>query len=208
MNYYEVLGVSKNATKEEIKKAYRNLAFKYHPDRNPDNPAAEDMLKKINVAYEVLSDDSRRREYDLAGQSDYSRSSYSSSGYNQNYQQAYHQSQYTYSNPFGDDDTFWSFFNGNGQRANPDYNNGGKHYTWTKENEPVFSSKSEYYSLLATKALQTAAGLFMFRISFYIPFGFLICIAVVINGVKGISTALKGLRRLNSENRANKGRTK
>ena len=46
MNYYEVLGVSKNATKEEIKKAYRNLAFKYHPDRNPDNPAAEDVFKR------------------------------------------------------------------------------------------------------------------------------------------------------------------
>ena len=57
---YSVLGVSKNASAEEIKKAYRNLAFKYHPDRNPNNKDAEDKFKQINNAYAVLGDETKR----------------------------------------------------------------------------------------------------------------------------------------------------
>ena len=63
-NYYEILGVNKNASSEAIKKAYRTLARKYHPDRNPGNKAAEDKFKDINEAYEVLSDMSKRSQYD------------------------------------------------------------------------------------------------------------------------------------------------
>ena len=55
-NYYEMLGVTKNASSSEIKKAYRTLAIKYHPDRNLGNKAAEEKFKDINEAYEVLSD--------------------------------------------------------------------------------------------------------------------------------------------------------
>jgi molecular chaperone DnaJ len=66
-DYYEILGVPRNATKEEIKKAYRRLALKYHPDRNPGNKEAEEKFKEINEAYEVLSDDEKRKIYDLYG---------------------------------------------------------------------------------------------------------------------------------------------
>lgn len=67
-DYYEVLGVSRNATDEEIKKAFRKLAFKYHPDRNRDD-GAEDRFKEVNEAYEVLSDTNKRAAYDQFGHS-------------------------------------------------------------------------------------------------------------------------------------------
>ena len=66
-NYYETLGVKKDASQDEIKKAYRNLARKYHPDVNPDDPNAEEKFKDINEAYQVLSDEDKRRKYDRFG---------------------------------------------------------------------------------------------------------------------------------------------
>ena len=64
---YKTLGVSKKATDEEIKKAYRKLARKYHPDRNPDDDAAEEKFKEISAAYDVLGDPEKRKEYDEGG---------------------------------------------------------------------------------------------------------------------------------------------
>ena len=66
-DYYEVLGVTKTASGEEIKKAYRKLAMQYHPDRNPDNKEAEAKFKDINEAYEVLKDEQKRAAYDRYG---------------------------------------------------------------------------------------------------------------------------------------------
>lgn len=68
-DYYEVLGVSKTATPDEIKKAYRKLAIKYHPDRNPDNKEAEEKFKEAAEAYEVLSNEEKRQKYDQFGHS-------------------------------------------------------------------------------------------------------------------------------------------
>lgn len=66
-DYYEILGVPRNATEAEIKKAFRSLALKYHPDRNPSNKEAEEKFKEINEAYSVLSDSEKRANYDRYG---------------------------------------------------------------------------------------------------------------------------------------------
>jgi len=66
-DYYETLGVNKNASDSEIKKAYRKLAMKYHPDRNPDNKQAEDKFKEVSEAYAVLSDKDKKAQYDRVG---------------------------------------------------------------------------------------------------------------------------------------------
>lgn len=65
--YYESLGVSRKASQEEIKKAYRKLAVKYHPDKNPGDKQAEERFKEINEAYAVLSDPEKRKQYDMFG---------------------------------------------------------------------------------------------------------------------------------------------
>ena len=69
-NLYDVLGVPKNASKEEIKKAYRKLARQYHPDRNPGDAEAEAKFKEVQAAYDVLADDAKRKQYDTMGTAD------------------------------------------------------------------------------------------------------------------------------------------
>ena len=191
-NYYDILGVSKTATADEIKKAYRTLAFKYHPDRNPGNAEAEEKFKQISAAYDVLGDEAKRRQYDMG----YTADSYSanSAAGNQQYQRQY---QYTYSNPFGEDN-FWEWFNNaqfrsrnqQAQNSNNYYNQ--YDYSNTERNEP--ETKRDHFSMLFLKAIQTFVGFTFFRFSwFLIPFGPIICIGVIVNGISGIIRSLKGL---------------
>ena len=76
-DYYKILGVSKTASQDDIKKAFKKLAFKYHPDKNPGDKKSEDHFKEVNEAYAVLSDEKKRRQYDQFG----------SSGFHQRYSQ-------------------------------------------------------------------------------------------------------------------------
>lgn len=98
-NYYEILGVTKKSSSEDVKRAYRSLARKYHPDRNPGNKVAEEKFKDINEAYEVLSDVTKRAQYDQ-----FSKASWGKKG-NGRPNPSY--------NPFGD------FFNGSPPRRTP-----------------------------------------------------------------------------------------
>ena len=109
-DYYEVLGVNKNATEDEIKKAYRQMAKKYHPDLNPDNKEAEAKFKEANEAYEVLSDAEKKARYDQFGHAGVD-PNYGAGGGNPFNGQGF---------DFDLGDIFSSFFGGfGGGRANP-----------------------------------------------------------------------------------------
>ena len=80
-DYYEVLGVDKNASEADIKKAYRSLAKKYHPDVNPGDATAEAKFKEVNEAYEVLSDADKKAKYDQFGHSAFDPTAGAGGGY-------------------------------------------------------------------------------------------------------------------------------
>ena len=112
-SYYEILGVGKNATKAEIRKAYRKLAIRWHPDKNPDNKEeARKMFQKIGEAYDVLSDVDKRREYDMSGgrSSGFSSSRRNSSSSRRPYRTA----DDIFREFFGGRDPFSSFFEDDG----------------------------------------------------------------------------------------------
>jgi len=108
-DYYEILGVNKGAATEEIKKAYRKVAMQYHPDRNPGDKSAEEKFKEAAEAYEILSDQDKRAQYDRFGHAGVSGNG--RGGHGQNMEDIFSQ--------FGDifgEDIFGSFFSGGGGR--------------------------------------------------------------------------------------------
>ena len=109
-DYYSILGVERGASGDEVKKAYRKLAMKFHPDRNPDNPEAEEKFKEINAAYEVLSDEKKRHQYDQLGHHRYTQNGRGGGGMS---------AEDIFASVFGGDggDFFSSFFGGGGRRG-------------------------------------------------------------------------------------------
>ena len=104
-DYYEILGISKNASEQEIKKAFRTLAMKYHPDRNKA-PDAEEKFKEINAAYEVLSNPEKRKQYDQFGHAAFNQ------GQGQGDFGNFHFEGFEGFGNFDFEDIFSSFFNG------------------------------------------------------------------------------------------------
>lgn len=111
-DYYEVLGVSKQAVQDELKKSYRKLAIKYHPDKNPDDADAEAKFKEAAEAYEVLSNPEKRASYDRFGHSGLKGSGFGGQG-GMNMEDIFSQ----FGDVFGDSNPFESFFGGGGGRG-------------------------------------------------------------------------------------------
>lgn len=182
-NYYEILGVEKSATQDEIKKAYRTLAFKYHPDRNQGDKTAEEKFKAITEAYDVLGDETKRRNYDLTG------------GTQNSYENAQYQQTYSYygENPFEgfDDETFYNW-----QRTRQNYQksyNSDNRRTFRKR---TFTTAKQCILQIILKILQILFVLYFFRFMYLIPFGFIICIAIFVNGVMGLAEGIRGFARI------------
>ena len=180
---YAVLGVSKAASTDEIKKAYRTLAFKYHPDRNSGDKGAEEKFKAINAAYDVLGDETKRAQYDRFGQAG---SAYESR----------QDSQYAYGSYSGtrsaDEDMFWQWFGSNyGGRQN-----GERRYTYTWTNENRKDTREALRSQLYSKLGQTFFGIIASSIFGFFPLFGILCLIVTLNGVVGAIKAAVALIKL------------
>ena len=111
-DYYEILGVNKSASADEIKKAYRKVAMQHHPDRNPGDKSAEDKFKEAAEAYEILSDTDKKAQYDRYGHAGVSSNGRGFSGGGMNMEDIFSQ----FGDVFGED-LFGSFFGGSGTRG-------------------------------------------------------------------------------------------
>ncbi len=134
IDYYNILGVSKDATQDDIKKAYKKLARKYHPDLNPNDPSAQRKFQEINEANEVLSDPEKRKKYDQYGENwkhadefEAQQQQYGSS-FGQNYSGGAHSYWTTYGDGEGFSDFFESLF-GSRRKRGRNYGYRGEDYT-------------------------------------------------------------------------------
>lgn len=114
-DFYDILGVSKSANANEIKKAYRKIAMKYHPDRNPDNKEAESKFKEAAEAYSVLSDENKKRQYDQFGHSAFNNMGGQSGFNSMNMDDIFNQ----FGDIFGGNNPFESFFGGGRTSSRP-----------------------------------------------------------------------------------------
>lgn len=173
---YAVLGVSKTATADEIKKAYRDAAFRYHPDRNSGDSAAEEKFKQINSAYAVLGDASKRREYDMYGST----------------------RQQTYSRPTQQQqeyDPFWEMF-GNGYNQNSRQSQ----YTYTWTNKPRRTTRGDAFSSLLGGVVTAILGLMFFRFSLiFFPIGPILSLWAIVGGASKALGSIKYIIKPDSD---------
>ena len=168
---YSILGVEKTATADQIKKAYRELAMKYHPDRNPGDAVAEEKFKKISSAYSVLGDETKRKQYDMYGSTDNS----SSTTYSGSWQGS---GGYYQGNPF---EEWFKDFN---RQSQYEYNDSNKNYE-----EPT---KLKAFGKLISSLVSIVIGFFFLRFSFILlPIGPILCIMAIANGFSGALRAVK-----------------
>lgn len=190
---YNVLGVSKNATQDEIKKAYRNLAFKYHPDRNQGSKEAEEKLKEINAAYSVLGDSDKRRQYDLNGFSD-------NSAYQQQRNYGYG-SRGPYADPFGGFYGQYSNSNREGGTGFEDffsgfYSNSNDYKTYNEYTKKAKQPKTfgQGFLDLIFGALIGMVGLYSLQFTIWIvPIGPILSIFALVKGISGIAGGLSAM---------------
>ena len=197
-DFYEVLGVPKTASADEIKKAYRKLAFKYHPDKNPGDKAAEEMFKKITAAYDVLGDENKRRQYDNGSFNPFQEYAQ----YQQNGQS--YQSQ-SYQNPFGEGQDFWSWFTNayGANRQNQEAESWQQNYadSTQTENQNEYTRRYRYtyhydkgsvVGMLLRNILKVLGGVVVFNLFFWIlPIGPVAGILLIAGGVRGIIRSLR-----------------
>ena len=190
---YRVLGVSRTASEDDIKKAYRTQAFKYHPDRNQGDKAAEEKFKQINAAYEVLGDKTKRMQYDRYGTSSYADA----------------QTTYGNTNAYGgfsgqqgwrsdaqQEDAFYQWFNSAFQEAHRQseqrYSQQWQDFYHRQDDRPAGLGQS--LSSLIQHLLIFILGVVLLHYLFwFIPFGPIVGFAALIKGAKGTVRAFKGL---------------
>lgn len=191
---YQVLGVPRTASAEEIKKAYRAQALKYHPDRNPGDAHAEDCFKRISAAYSVLGDETKRAQYDRFGNTEDS----TSAAYGANGQGQYWG--WTQDGRF-DEDIFWQWFRSqaeqsqNTRRNYNNYNgyNAESYYRNTNSNDDK-EERAALRNLLYSKLSQAFfSGLIFLFAGWYFPLISFICFFVMINGIIGAVRAISRL---------------
>lgn len=172
MNYYEVLGVEKTASTDEIKKAYRKLAFKYHPDQNPGNAEAEEKFKQINLAYDILGDEEKRRNYDLTGSDSYT---------------TYSNSQSYSGNPYGSEE-FWQWFNENMSNMSNDEND-RTYRQYYRRTYSYKETKNDLWRSFIRNVLKSLLGFFLSPflrgLLFFIP------MILIVSGITGAASAIR-----------------
>lgn len=186
---YSVLGVAKTATSDEIKKAYRKLAIKYHPDQNPNDKSAEEKFKEISAAYSILSDDDKRKQYDLYGSTDtYASNNRSYSTQTQDpFWEWYNQQTSAYDNE--NYSTYYSNFS--------DFSNGNSFFN-RKSSSP--RTKKSAFSKLLESVLSGLVGVFVLRAFWWIlPIGPIIGLALLVTGVSGVVSAITAMFKPSSK---------